>query len=141
MSIHCYINDDYYNMSSDILQDISKIDEFINYIKNKFNIQQNQAINYYCNFSSNLMIDLIETKHKDRLKLNYLVIVNKDNTYARVTNTSSLYGQLYHLPRNMTAKIFKELFNENQISRFYTYTGIVSDDDIIDINKSYFITF
>ena len=137
MSIYCYIQNIFSILPSEILKDITTLEEFENYIKTTLCFE-NISLHCYYNYSTINLIDILQREEK--INKNYLVTTEKDSNIIGLTSLQTLYKNYYMIPRLMTKDIFNKIFaqEDDLILHIFNKNQILQSNDTFNDNLSYF---
>jgi hypothetical protein len=137
MSIYCYIQNTFNILPSEILKDITTLEEFENYIKTTLRFE-NISLHCYYNYSTINLIDILQREEK--INKNYLVTTEKDSNIIGLTSLQTLYKNYYMIPRLMTKDIFNKIFvrEDDLILHIFNKNQILQSNDTFNDNLSYF---
>jgi hypothetical protein len=138
MTTNIVINDKIESFCNNEISNITKYEEFYNYIINKYNLTSGYDI--YNEFSKNLVNYKLNSE--DLKTNNFWVFHYKNNDMIYMNNLTTLNNDLFTLPNNTTYAQFKNM--ANNCKKIYIYVNNnqfkeLNDNDIISkLNKKLF---
>jgi hypothetical protein len=133
MSLFIYVNNNYSEISSLEIKDITDYEELLNFIKNKINTKK--KIDVYTNLSILDTITII--KNETKINNNFLVFSDSDSELVPMTNIKSLNNDYLKMPIKLTYCIFKKCNNKKLYLSSNLSKELNDDDYIYEISKKY----